>query len=105
MRFFVQGFWMGLLTTSGSLARVVGPIFVTVIYEQYGTYLTFSLVTGSLVLTTLMFIITYRQFVPPDKDCSASDGMSSVSGTTAQAGPESGRETPADEPSQCEGQQ
>ena len=28
-----QGFWMGLLTTSGSLARVVGPIFVAFIYK------------------------------------------------------------------------
>jgi len=31
--FAFQGFWMGLLTTSGSLARVVGPIFVAFIYK------------------------------------------------------------------------
>ena len=28
------------------LARVVGPMFVGSIYENYGTYLTFGLVTG-----------------------------------------------------------
>jgi len=56
-----QGFWLSLLTGSGSLARVVGPIFVTLIYENYGTYLTFSLVTGSLVLSGALIIFSYKQ--------------------------------------------
>ena len=44
--YYVQGVWLALLTTSGSLARVVGPLFVTDLYENYGTYVTFGLVTG-----------------------------------------------------------
>jgi hypothetical protein len=46
MDVLVQGVWLALLTTSGSLARVVGPLFVTELYESYGTYVTFGLVTG-----------------------------------------------------------
>jgi hypothetical protein len=38
--------WLALLTTSGSLARVVGPLFVTDLYQEYGTYVTFGVVTG-----------------------------------------------------------
>merc|ERR1719341_371654 len=59
-----QGFWLGLLTTSGSLARVVGPLFVTEIYEQYGTYLTFGLVTGSLVFSVALTLLTYKSLSP-----------------------------------------
>jgi hypothetical protein len=43
----VQGVWLALLTTSGSLARVVGPLFVTDLYQEYGTYVTFGVVTGT----------------------------------------------------------
>jgi hypothetical protein len=39
--------WLALLTTSGSLARVVGPLFVTDLYQEYGTYVTFGVVTGT----------------------------------------------------------
>ena len=62
---FVQGLWLGLLTTFGSLgnicknsnwsvflkffilARVIGPLFVSSLYAEYGTYLIFGLITGT----------------------------------------------------------
>ena len=28
-----QGFWMGILTAAGSLARICGPVFVSEIYK------------------------------------------------------------------------
>ena len=57
---------MGLLTTSGSLARVVGPIFVSFIYEKYGTWLLFGLVALSLGLSFIVTTLAYRQLVPYD---------------------------------------
>ena len=33
-----QAFWLGLFATAGSSARVAGPLLVTEIYEQLGTY-------------------------------------------------------------------
>ena len=57
---------MGLLTTSGSLARVIGPIFVSFIYEKYGTWLLFGLVALSLALSFIVTTLAYRQLVPYD---------------------------------------
>ena len=58
---------MGLLTTSGSLARVIGPIFVSVIYEYYGTLVLFGIVTASLGLSFIITTLAYRQLVPFDR--------------------------------------
>ena len=33
-----QGVWMGILTAAGSLARICGPVFVSEIYKEFGTY-------------------------------------------------------------------
>ncbi len=35
---------MGLLTSAGSTARVLGPIMVSYIYDEYGVYLTFGII-------------------------------------------------------------
>ncbi|KAJ8298001.1 hypothetical protein KUTeg_024532, partial [Tegillarca granosa] len=46
-----QGVWMGLLTASGSLARTLGPIFVSQIYNSYGPRVTFIAVSILVLLT------------------------------------------------------
>jgi hypothetical protein len=38
LKIFFQGLWMGYLTAAGSSARVAGPIAVSLIYKEYGTY-------------------------------------------------------------------
>ncbi len=43
-----QGVWMGILTSAGSSARVLGPIMVSYIYDEYGVYLTFGLIIISM---------------------------------------------------------
>lgn len=45
-----QGVWMGLMTGSGCLSRVLGPVFVTYVYTRLGTIWTFG-------ITTLMMLI------------------------------------------------
>ena len=59
-----QGLYMGVLTGSGSLARVIGPIFFTRLYQEQGTYVTFSVVVGALVISLLLLIFAYKRFVP-----------------------------------------
>lgn len=57
-----QGFWMGLLTMAGSCARVVGPILFTWLYEQFGIYITFSIIAATLVVSLVLYIVTYKRF-------------------------------------------
>lgn len=44
----VQGVWMGLMTGSGCLSRVLGPVFVSYVYTEFGTIWTFSITTGMM---------------------------------------------------------
>ena len=57
---------MGLLSASGSLARVSGPVFVGWIYREYGTYLTMGLSLIGLVLGFVLMLFTYKRLVPFD---------------------------------------
>jgi len=58
------GFWLGLFATSGSLARVLGPLVVTEIYELWGTYVLFIVVTITLVISLILSLISWRKLVP-----------------------------------------
>jgi len=59
-----QGLWMGVLTAAGSFARILGPIFVSYIYERFGTYWTFGLCAASLGLATIVTLLTYKRLIP-----------------------------------------
>ena len=54
-----KGFWMGILTTSGSLARVIGPIGVSFVYQAFGTYFTFGGICTILTLALLAGVLSY----------------------------------------------
>ena len=58
---------MGVLTTSGSLARVIGPVFVSYIYQEFGTWLLFGIVAASLGFSFIITTLAYRQLVPFDQ--------------------------------------
>ena len=55
---------MGLLSAFGGLSRVLGPIFVSYIYTYYGTYLTSTIMAGSMVLALVSTLAVYRKLVP-----------------------------------------
>ena len=55
---------MGVLTAAGSLARFLGPIFVTNIYSKQGPTLAISLVALTMVITLAMVLPTYKRLVP-----------------------------------------
>ncbi|XP_050726687.1 major facilitator superfamily domain-containing protein 8-like [Eriocheir sinensis] len=59
-----QGVWMGILTSTGSLSRVIGPIFVSYIYTELGTRWTFILLLCPMFFTLLLDLIIYKRLVP-----------------------------------------
>ena len=50
---------MGILTTSGSLSRVIGPVGVSYVYQAYGTYFTFGGVCTILTMALLAGVLSY----------------------------------------------
>lgn len=54
---------MGLLTGSGCLSRVLGPVFVTYIYTEYGTIVTFGLTTFMMVACLVWLLIFNKRLV------------------------------------------
>jgi len=57
---------MGLLTSAGSLARTLGPLFVSFLYAHTGPLLTFPLVNAIVVLSILLLLLlSYNRLVPP----------------------------------------
>ncbi|XP_030751694.1 major facilitator superfamily domain-containing protein 8 isoform X2 [Sitophilus oryzae] len=59
-----QGVWMGLLVGSGCFSRVMGPVFVTYIYEEFGTLWTFSL-SSSMMAVMLVWLLNFRKRLEP----------------------------------------
>ena len=55
---------MGLLSASGSLARVSGPLFVGWIYREYGTYWTMGLPLLGLVIGLVLMLFAYKRLIP-----------------------------------------
>ena len=76
-----QGLYMGVLTGSASLARVIGPIFFTKLYQEQGTYVTFSVVAGALIISLLLVIFAYKRFVPLKDPNVLEQEVSTVSNT------------------------
>lgn len=59
-----QGVWMGVLTGVGSLSRITGPIFVSFIYANYGTYACFGSLLVMMVIGFTALILSYKRLVP-----------------------------------------
>lgn len=51
---------MGFMTGSGCLSRVMGPVFVTYIYEEYGTIWTFGFTTVMMFIC-LIWLVFFRK--------------------------------------------
>lgn len=64
---FPQGKYQGWLSGIGSLARVVGPIYVTFIYTHTGMRWTATSICGMLSFTLILVIVFWRRLVPYDE--------------------------------------
>ncbi|XP_014217361.1 major facilitator superfamily domain-containing protein 8-like, partial [Copidosoma floridanum] len=62
-----QGVWQGLLTGGGCASRVLGPVFVGLIYTRYGIYHTFGVTGLTLVVSMVWLSLVYDRLVSPDK--------------------------------------
>ena len=61
---FPQGTMMGILTAAGSIARSIGPIFVSYVYTHTGPQITFAILDGYLGLVIILSVLSYTRLVP-----------------------------------------
>ena len=61
---------MGWLTSAGSLARTLGPVFVSQVYDAYGPRVTFATMLAIIVVTIVVVIVVFRRLVPYRRDLS-----------------------------------
>ena len=59
-----QGTMMGWLTAAGSLARTVGPLFVSTVYDNFGAQVLFAVCIGIVAVAILTLLVFYRKLVP-----------------------------------------
>lgn len=56
---------MGIMTGSGSLSRVLGPVFVGSIYTRLGTNWTFGITSIMMALAMVWLLVYDSTLVPP----------------------------------------
>ncbi|KAK4306513.1 hypothetical protein Pmani_021658 [Petrolisthes manimaculis] len=59
-----QGVWMGILTSTGSLSRITGPILVTYMYTSLGPRWTFLILFFILLLTFILNLVMFKRLKP-----------------------------------------
>ena len=59
-----QGVWMGFMTGAGCASRVLGPVFVSVIYTRFGTYHTFGITGLTLLVSMLWLQLADKRLIP-----------------------------------------
>ncbi len=55
---------MGFLTGAGSLARGMGPLLITLLYQHKGPAIAFAAVVGIVGASIIVLLIFYRRLVP-----------------------------------------
>ena len=55
---------MGWLTGIGSLARIVGPLYVTAVYQHYGSRWSFGGIAILIFLALLCLCFSWKRLIP-----------------------------------------
>ena len=55
---------MGLLSAFGSFSRILGPLFVSYIYTNFGTYWTMGSMAATLIVSFVVTLLAYNRLVP-----------------------------------------
>ena len=55
---------MGVLTAAGSLARIMGPLLVSYVYNGFGLYFTYGLIGASMATALALILISFPRLVP-----------------------------------------
>lgn len=58
------GLWMGLLAIMSSIARITGPIWLSYIYENYGTIYIYFILFGIESIAALLVVVAYKHIAP-----------------------------------------
>ena len=58
------GFMMGLFTSVGALARIIGPVSLSHLYVYSGPQYTYTVIVGVVVLSVLLDLIFFNRLVP-----------------------------------------
>lgn len=66
---------MGIMTGAGSLSRVLGPVFVGLIYTRLGTNWTFGITSLMMALSMLWLFIYNAELLPPSVGVSCDTEM------------------------------
>ncbi|XP_063696824.1 major facilitator superfamily domain-containing protein 8-like isoform X1 [Culicoides brevitarsis] len=74
-----QGTWMGILTGAGCFSRVLGPLYISFVYTNYGTYFTFGSITFLMLSCMLWLYIVRGKLVPPIYEKPATEMIEIVS--------------------------
>ena len=59
---------MGLLSAFGSFSRILGPLFVSYIYTNFGTYWTMGSMAATLIVSFIVTLFAYNRLVPMNMD-------------------------------------
>lgn len=60
----VQGTWTGIYQAGGSLARILGPVYLTNVYTVYGPKATFGSIIALLVCVIGMNLYLFKHLIP-----------------------------------------
>ena len=55
---------MGLLSAVGSVARIVGPLYVTTVFEHYGLRLCFGIIASITFAAFFFSLFSWTRLVP-----------------------------------------
>jgi len=61
-----QGVWMGMITGSGCLSRIMGPVCVGYVYTRHGTYATFGFTTVMMIVALLWLLVFRDKLLVPE---------------------------------------
>lgn len=75
---------MGLMTGSGCLSRVLGPVFVTYIYTKFGTIWTFSMTTVMMVLIMIWLYMFMERLIPVEEKIEEATELQELHNLVAQ---------------------
>uniref|UniRef100_A0AC35G7R1 Major facilitator superfamily (MFS) profile domain-containing protein n=1 Tax=Panagrolaimus sp. PS1159 TaxID=55785 RepID=A0AC35G7R1_9BILA len=59
-----QGTQQGILQASGSIARIIGPLGISVLYTDFGPRMTWNTEIAVIGITLLCWIIFYKRMIP-----------------------------------------
>lgn len=65
---------MGLMTGSGCLSRVMGPVFVSYIYTKLGTIWTFGMTTIMMAVSMVWLFLFMDRLIPKEKQIDEQNG-------------------------------